>query len=382
MLPSGLSDSTMTDVHVALITPWERQGGIATYSNRLVEALEEIGIEVTPVPICNTDSSNPVGFVNIVSRIPDESDVVHVQFEAGLFGKLGMSGIGAPAFFLALNRSDYLVVTTLHEVHSKHSHKDTLGDYLLRTRDFVIERLALRASDATVVHTQEARRILQDRHGNSYRIERMLHPADGEAEPLPREVAKNQLGMDGLMLLTFGFVEEKKRYQDVIQVLPELPDVTYVIAGGFREGEGDAIVDECQELAAELGVEERVRFTGYVDDEDVPVMFSAADAVVLPYERVSQSGVVNEALGYRQLIIATSLPAFEELCSEYNCLLTYQNRPELISQIKTLLFDSKTASELGKNVEEYLDDISWSNFSEQTMQLYKNVATRHMVQLE
>ena len=325
---------------------------------------------MTPIPIAHTETANPLGFVGLGSEVPSDADVIHVQFEAGLFGRLGMSGVGAPAFFLALSRLDKPVVTTLHEVHDTHPHRGAVGDRLLRARDWVIERAALHASDAVVVHTDRARQILRDRHGDRGRSERLLHPTEADADPLDPAAAKADFGVEGPVLVTFGFVEHKKRYQDVIRALPDLPEVTYVVAGGDRDGEGAEIRDECKSLAASLGVDDRVRFTGYVDDADVPVVFSAADAVVLPYSRVSQSGVVNDALAYRRPVVASSLPAFEELRTEFDCLLTYDDEAELLERLRAALFDEATRGRLRERAAAYTETVTWSRFADRSLDLY------------
>ena len=360
----------MSDTHIALITPWHRQGGIATYSERFVDSLVKTEVEVTPIPVKNTGSLNPLEFTDLVSRISAEADIVHVQFEAGLFGKLGISGVGAPMFFHSLGRVNKPIVTTLHEVHRKHVHRGTAGDYFLRGRDFVIERLALRVSDAIVVHTRKAEKILGDRHGEGDNVHRMLHPTNKDVAPIPEEDAKDKLDVEDNLLLTFGFVEEKKQYQDVIRALPKLPDVTYVIAGGLRDGEGERVVEECQELATDLEVADKVHFTGYVDEEEVPVVFSAADAVVLPYNRVSQSGVVNDALAYQRPVVASSLSAFEELRDEFKCLLTYCHQSDLQQQLERALYNDEVREELVTKAREYTETITWERFAENSIDVY------------
>lgn len=363
----------MTEVHVALVAPKDKQGGIASYSERFTAVLEDQGATVTPIVIENTETTNPLAFVDLLNDMPDDADVIHVQFEAGLFGKLGVSGIGAPAFFLALTRADRPVVVTLHEVHAEHVHRGAVGDRLLRARDALIERLAIQAADATIVHTAEARRVLSQRHGDNHRIERMLHPVDTDANPIPAEVAKSELGVEGPMALTFGFVEEKKRYEDMIRALPAFPDLTYLIAGGFREGEGEKVWRRCESLAGDLGVSDRVRYVGYVADDELPIVFSAADVVVLPYERVSQSGVVNDALAYRCPSVASSLPAFEELRTEYDCLLTYEDQSGLQDTIAAVLQEESMRERLRKCADEYLAAMSWEGFGEWTVQLYRDL---------
>jgi glycosyltransferase involved in cell wall biosynthesis len=201
----------------------------------------------------------------------------------------------------------------------------------------------------------------------------MFHPADSNANPIPISTAKDELGIEGPIALTFGFVEKKKRYEDIIRALPECPDLIYLIAGGFRENEGKVVWKRCQELASELCVTDRIRHIGYVDDDEVATVFSAADVVILPYERVSQSGVVNDALAYHRPVITSSLPSFEELRTEYGCLLTYDTVPELISQLDKILSNSIQRNMLEQRSKNYVQNISWTQFSRRTNVLYDSV---------
>lgn len=364
----------MTDLHVALITPWQRRGGISTYSERFVEALETRDVTVSVVPIQNPNRANPLAFRSLVEDVPADTDIIHVQFEAGIFGTLGMTGVGAPAFFRKLEAIEAApVVITLHEVHRVHDHRGYLGDRLLRMRDFVIERLALRAADATIVHTEEAVRILEQRHGTDPRIERMLHPTDADVEPVPSAEAKSTLGIEESVALTFGFVEHKKRYEDVVRVLPEFPSLDYVIAGGLRDGEGEEVLRSVREIATEVGVSDRLHHLGFVPDDRIPTVFSAADVVILPYERVSQSGAVNDALAYRRPVIASSLPAFEELRSEFGCLLTYEDNDGLKTALRDVLETQTTRRQLTQAAKCYVESVSWSSFADASVDLYQTL---------
>lgn len=362
------------DIHVALVTPWQHRGGVAKYSERYARCLDDNGAHVTPIPIRATASANPLAYVELIDHVPNDADVIHVQFEAGLFGHLGISGIGAPAFFFALGRQGVPTVVTLHEVHATHPHQHTVSDWILRGRDTVLERLSLWVADATIVHTRAATDVLRDRHGDCDTIHRMLHPAEADANPLPAKEAKRTLDLEGPVALTFGFVEEKKRYKDVIRALPELPDLTYVIAGGHRSGEGEDVEASCRALAERLGVANRIQFLGYVEDQDVPTVFSAADVVILPYERVTQSGVVNEALAYERPVVASALPAFEELEAEFDCLLTYENSAGARDCLQRVLRDEETRRRLVTRAREYVDAVSWSRFAERSIEIYHSLS--------
>lgn len=360
----------MTERTVALITPLEKKGGVATYASKLIDSLSAANVRVVPIRIENPDSMNPFGFLDLVSAIPDDVDIVHVQFEAALFGRLGMTGIGAPAFFIAINRVSAPVVTTLHEVHRQHTHRGTVGNHLLRFRDWAIERLAAYASDTLIVHTREAEQVLRERHG-PLEVERMLHPVEDDADILPAQKAKSSVGVEGPMALTFGWVEPKKRYKEVVELLPEFPSLTYIIAGGVRIDENREIIDNVFEYAERLDVRNQIKYIGYLEEAQIDTVFSAADTVVVPYDRVSQSGVVNDALAYRRPVITSRLSAFEELRDEYGCLLTYESQPELREHLKAVLNDEEVRTRLVEQTNRYIDEQNWERFGERTAEFYE-----------
>ncbi|WP_435068361.1 glycosyltransferase [Haloplanus sp. C73] len=363
----------MGEPHVALVTSWNRKGGIADYSERFAGALRRAGAEVTPVPIEHSDTANPRRFNRILDQIPSDADVIHVQFEAGLFGRLGMSGVCAPSFFRAAASMTPPVVTTLHEVHRTHSHQNPIGDRLLRARDFVIERAAIRASERTVVHTKTAKDILTDRHGRAERIVQMHHPVEVDATPVDQSTARSELGFDGPLLLTFGWIEEKKDYEQVVDVLPDLPEAQYLIAGEPRDEAAGAVLERTLDLAERRGVADRVHHLGYVDDDDVQTLFSAVDVVVLPYNRVSQSGTLNMALGYERPVLTTALDPFEELRAEFGCPETYEGTDELERTLATLLSDSEKRANLSERAAAYARELTWDRFGEESVALYRPI---------
>lgn len=369
---TGGDESARTDLTVTLVTPWKRRGGIASYSARFAEVLRDRGVTVEPVPVPATQPANPLSFGPLVDAIPAHADVVHVQFEAGLFGRLGMTGVGAPYFFHRLADDPRPVVTTLHEVHATHEHRGPVGDRLLRARDWVTERAAIQASDRILVHTRGAERTLRRRH-HGVLIERMLHPVNEDTERISTDRAKTRLGLDGEVVTTFGWVEEKKRYRDVIETLPMLRSATYLIAGEARSNGGEAVLARALEMATNLGVRDRVRHLGYVENEDVPAVFCATDVAVLPYERVSQSGVLNDSLAYRRPTVTTSLPAFEEVADRYGCLLTYDRSVGPEDSLREALYDDAVRAALIESADRYVGRENWGRFTDRTLEMYRSI---------
>jgi len=125
-------------------------------------------------------------------------------------------------------------------------------------------------------------------------------------------------------------------------------------------------------LADRLGVRDQVRHVGYVTADDFPKLFGATDLAVVPYEQVTQSGAVNTALAYHCPVLATALPAFEELAAEYDCVRTYDDPGDIAEAVRNATTDD-TRDRLRESAERYMNAETWAAFAEATADLYASV---------
>lgn len=93
---------------------------------------------------------------------------------------------------------------------------------------------------------------------------------------LPRNHSK--VASDGAFQLLFiGRLVERKGVRNLLEAVAELePEVVLTVAGDGPLG------PELRELAASLGVAERVRFTGFVSEEELARELEGSDVLVLP----------------------------------------------------------------------------------------------------
>ena len=111
-----------------------------------------------------------------------------------------------------------------------------------------------------------------------------------------------------VVFLAFGFIRDNKNLNLVIRALVENPSAVLVVMGR-AQSKKDKPLEFYRNLAAELGVQDRVKFfDGFVPDEKLASYFAAADVVVLTYDATfhSQSGVLNVAARARRPVLASA----------------------------------------------------------------------------
>lgn len=108
-----------------------------------------------------------------------------------------------------------------------------------------------------------------------------------------------------MMTLTrISSTEGYKGYDRLIELMPRLieryPSLYYVLVGKHDPSE-KARLDQ---LLAQHGCTERVKFTGFLPDEQVPACFAASDVYVMPSKKEGFGLVFIEALFYGKAVVA------------------------------------------------------------------------------
>ncbi|WP_270938343.1 glycosyltransferase family 4 protein [Falsiroseomonas oryzae] len=114
-------------------------------------------------------------------------------------------------------------------------------------------------------------------------------PIDPQPEPAEAALRAVQavVAGDGPVLLTLSRLEPRKGVDQVIRALPGLaarhPGVLHLVAGGGPD------LGRLEALAGSLGVTDRVRFLGRVDETTKAALFRCADLFAMPVRREGAS---------------------------------------------------------------------------------------------
>jgi glycosyltransferase involved in cell wall biosynthesis len=145
--------------------------------------------------------------------------------------------------------------------------------------------------------------------------------------PGGRAAARAALGMGGApTILTVGALIARKGQALVIEALPAFPGVHYWLAGaGEEEGRYRA-------LAQKLGVDTRVHFMGPVANADLPQLYRAADAVVMPSVSEGLANAWVEALACGTPIVISDAGGAAELVNSPVAGRIVQRTPGAIAE--------------------------------------------------
>ncbi|MGP3932254.1 glycosyltransferase family 4 protein [Nonomuraea sp. KM88] len=164
--------------------------------------------------------------------------------------------------------------------------------------DQPLMRALLKRVDAVLTHSEQQAALARGLTGTPVSVA-------GLPPHLPSTTAARSTAVHR-RLLFFGIVRPYKGLDLLLRALPD--GVALTVAGEFWGG-----LDETRALIAELGLGDRVELRpGYVAAEDVPALFAAADALVLPYRTATASQ--NVWLGHEHgvPVIATRVGALAD----------------------------------------------------------------------
>lgn len=189
--------------------------------------------------------------------------------------------------------------------------------------------------------------------------------------PEDRPQARTRLKLTAkTILLSVGHLVKRKGHHIAIEAMPSLPeDVLLVIAGSGPERQA------LENLAENIGVQQRVLFIGQVPNIDLKWWYSAADALVLCSTREGWANVLLESMACGTPVIATNIWGTPEVvsCPDAGVLMQEVTADALAASFSTLVRNYPSRSAVRQHAEKF----SWQETTEAQLALFRHVAAEH-----
>ncbi len=178
--------------------------------------------------------------------------------------------------------------------------------------------------------------------------------------PIDRESARSSLDLPpGPMILFVGRLETEKRVQVILEAMRDIPNPPLLlVAGDGRLG------NELRKRALGLPV----RFLGTRDHLEMPKLYSAADALVLPSAYEGMPTVVLEALACGTPIISTRVGDLESVISEGRTGFFFDGTPADLNRV--LIKRMSSLSALRLDCRRSSQGYGWGPIAERVLDIY------------
>jgi glycosyltransferase involved in cell wall biosynthesis len=205
-----------------------------------------------------------------------------------------------------------------------------------------------------------------------------VNPRQFRPNPQARAEVRAELGLDGdaAIVLGLGRLVAKKGFGVLLEAWPAVlracPEATLVIVG---YGDLRATLEA---QAQQLGIADRVRFTGQLERERAAAYMAAADVFALPIVRDGVDGLPNvllEAMGSGRAVVASRVAGVPDVVDdEIHGLVVAERDPAALAHaIGRLLVDKGLAGRLGAAARARVEqELTW----EQTARRFEAVFER------
>jgi glycosyltransferase involved in cell wall biosynthesis len=319
----------------------DQEHGVTRYGRLLADQMAQVPETIVKsMTVALMDGNLDADRANLqtaAARLSD-LDLVHIQYSKYLWADR-QGNWGPDRLFAFLDALSCPVVVTLHDVDANLYGPGQLWRGLIqewqKQRRFSKGRsLALRSTwlgfrKSTLADSQTLKSLLRrsaaalvchqaevDRLRNlpgHRKIQVMPHFIEARSlDETPIAQRQQQLGLQGPVITLQGYLYPGKGHRLILEAVAQIPEATLVFAGGPSVG-SEALQAGLEARAIELGMADRLRITGYLDETMLIQYLQATDVAVCPFEKLSASGSIATWVALGQQPLASDLPQIREL---------------------------------------------------------------------
>jgi glycosyltransferase involved in cell wall biosynthesis len=349
------------------------QGGIGGYTDILSKRLASLGHELfifsesravqqsPAIPLTHTKTWG-LGVIPAIQtwvRV-NRIELVSLQFQTAAFGM-------SPVIHFLPHFLDVPFVTTFHDLRFPY-----LFPKAGKLRDWIVMYLAKASTGIIVTNHEDYERV---KH-----LKTALIPMGSTVLADESDFNKTQWRPSNEFLIAhFGFINQTKGVDTLLKALATLPNVHLLMIGdriGTADPTNAAYAKTIDALITELGLENRISWTGFVGDDAVFNYLRAVDAVVLPFRDGAsfRRSSLMVAIHLGCTIITTqpsvTIPEFEQ---GQLLLVKPEDSAELAAAIQKLKESPELRESLQTKVKSLRQRFDWNTIAQDIVKFYEGL---------
>ena len=321
-------------------------------------------MEFKPLPQYRLGMIYSAKIIKKIKRL--ELDIIHSQTEWG---------VGTFARFAAINL-EIPLVHTYHTLYEYYTHY-IFGSRFVKAGKKIaaaISKFYCEKCNALIVPTRKVEDILY-----SYGVDKTMNiiPTGLELDKFYRgnysdedlEFMRESFGIDesDFLCVYIGRIAEEKSIDLLIDMFSKIKDekFKFMIVGRGR------ILDDLKKQAENLGISDRVIFTGEVPHDKVAAYYQMGDVFLNASVSETQGLTFVEAMAAKTPVVARYDLNLEDLLVKNEAGLVYRNEKEFIDSIMLLKENKEFREKIIKNAFAASQDYTAQKFGERVEAVYK-----------
>jgi glycosyltransferase involved in cell wall biosynthesis len=204
------------------------------------------------------------------------------------------------------------------------------------------------------------------------------YAADPIYQPMDREEARRavsqRFGLRGPFVLAVGVLQPRKNLPRLIRAFGRIArDVPHGLALVGKPGWAHA---ELQRAASASGLGSRLKFTGYVPDADLPVLYNAAELFVYPSLLEGFGFCALEAMACGTPVVTSNVTSLPEVVGDAALMVDPTDEAALAAAIRKSLTDEPLRERLRAAGLARAKQFSWERTAAETLTAYQQVANQ------
>ncbi|MGL4570271.1 MAG: glycosyltransferase family 4 protein [Clostridium sp.] len=188
-----------------------------------------------------------------------------------------------------------------------------------------------------------------------------------------RDIINKRFNFDCPYILYIGGFSARKNVKGIIdafsKVYKSLNKQYKLLLGGSLKDEGISL----KQYVEQINLEDKVIFTGFLDNSDLPILYNGADVFVYPsyYEGFGLPPL--EAMSCKTCVITSNVTSIPEVTKDSAILINPNIEGELSNSLYEVLSNDSLREELSENGYKRSLQFSWRQTAQNTLNAYKSI---------
>ncbi len=182
-------------------------------------------------------------------------------------------------------------------------------------------------------------------------------------------------------LLYFGGFDVRKNVDQVLTAYARarqssgFPDDVWLVVAGQLPSEDTPFTPDPRRISTGLGLNDRVLFTGWVEERDKPAIYGGATAFLFPSSYEGFGLPPLEALSCGVPVITSNVSALPEVVGDAGMKITPGDVQGLADAVLSVVMDEDLRERLGRSAVARGKEFSWNRAARETLRSFREAAS-------